>query len=149
MTRKFSTRAIHDGEGWDRKSGAHNTPIYQTATFSFQKAEEMAEAVMNPLDSFFYSRTANPTTAALEAKMASLENTEAALVTSSGMAAVAISILISAKAGEHVVVTNDLFVISRQFFEDDCHQSAAYLRLQGAGRSADHRRPAALGGLPV
>ena len=120
MSRKFSTRAIHDGEGWDRKSGAHNTPIYQTATFSFEKAEEMAEAVMNPLDSFFYSRTANPTTAALEAKMASLESTEDALVTSSGMAAVAISVLISAKAGDHLVVTNDLFVISRQFFEDEC-----------------------------
>ena len=121
MTRKFSTRAIHDGEGWDRSSGAHNTPIYQTATFSFEKAEEMADAIMNnPLDSFFYSRTANPTTAALEAKMASLEATESALVTSSGMAAVAISILISAKAGDHVVVTNDLFVISRQFFEQDC-----------------------------
>ena len=120
MTRKFSTRAIHDGEGWDRQSGAHNTPIYQTATFSFEKAEEMAEAVMNPLDSFFYSRTANPTTAALEAKMASLEGTESALVPSSGMAAVAIAILISAKAGDHLVVTNDLFVISRQFFEDDC-----------------------------
>ena len=120
MNRKFLTRAIHDGEGWDRGSGAHNTPIYQTATFSFEKAEDMAEAVMDPLNSFFYSRTANPTTAALEAKMASLEGTEAALVTSSGMAAVAISILISAKAGDHVVVTNDLFVISRQFFEEDC-----------------------------
>ena len=120
MTRKFSTRAIHDGEGWDRQSGAHNTPIYQTATFSFEKAEEMADAVMNPLDSFFYSRTANPTTAALETKMASLEGTESALVPSSGMAAVAIAILISAKAGDHLVVTNDLFVISRQFFEDDC-----------------------------
>ncbi len=120
MTQKFSTRAIHAGEGWDRSSGAHNTPIYQTATFSFEKAEEMADAIMNPLDSFFYSRTANPTTAALEAKMASLEGTESALITSSGMAAVAISILISAKAGDHVVVTNDLFVISRQFFEDDC-----------------------------
>ena len=121
MTRKFSTRAIHAGEGWDRGTGAHNTPIYQTATFSFEKAEEMADAIMkNPLDSFFYSRTANPTTAALEAKMASLEGTESALITSSGMAAVAISILISAKAGDHVVVTNDLFVISRQFFEDDC-----------------------------
>ena len=120
MTRKFSTRAIHAGEGWDRSSGAHNTPIYQTATFSFEKAEEMADAIMNPLDNFFYSRTANPTTAALETKIASLENTESALVTSSGMAAVAISILISAKAGDHVVVTNDLFVISRQFFEDDC-----------------------------
>lgn len=120
MTRKFSTRAIHAGEGWDRRSGAHNTPIYQTATFSFEKAEEMADAIMNPFDHFFYSRTANPTTAALEAKMASLEGTESALVTSSGMAAVAISILISAKAGDHVIVTNDLFVISRQFFEDDC-----------------------------
>jgi methionine-gamma-lyase len=120
MSRKFLTRAIHDGEGWDRGSGAHNTPIYQTATFSFDKAEDMAEAVMDPLNSFFYSRTANPTTAALEAKMASLEGTEAGLVTSSGMAAVAISILISAKAGDHVVVTDDLFVISRQFFEEDC-----------------------------
>lgn len=120
MHRKFLTRAIHDGEGRDRGFGAHNTPIYQTATFSFDKAEDMAEAVMDPLNSFFYSRTANPTTAALEAKMASLEGTEAALVTSSGMAAVAISILISAKAGDHVVVTDDLFVISRQFFEEDC-----------------------------
>jgi len=120
MTRKFSTRAIHDGEGWDESTGAHNTPIYQTATFAFDKAEDMAAAVMDPLSSFFYSRTANPTTAALEKKMASLEGMEAALVTSSGMAAVAISILISAKAGDHVIVTDDLFVISRQFFEQDC-----------------------------
>ena len=80
--RKFSTRAIHDGEGPDRATGAHNTPIYQTATFSFDKAEDMAAAVMDPMSSFFYSRTANPTTAALEKKMASLEGTEAALVTS-------------------------------------------------------------------
>ncbi len=120
MTRKFLTRAIHAGEGRDPSTGAHNTPIYQTATFSFDKAEDMAAAVMDPLASFFYSRTANPTTAALEEKMASLEGTEAALVTSSGMAAVAISILISAKSGDHVIVTNDLFVISRQFFEEDC-----------------------------
>jgi len=49
MTRKFSTRAIHDGERPDRATGVHNTPIYQTATFSFDKAEDMAEAVMNPL----------------------------------------------------------------------------------------------------
>lgn len=121
MARKFSTRAIHDGEGWDKSTGAHNTPIYQTATFSFETAEDMAAAIMDhPLESFFYSRTANPTTAALEKKMASLEGAQAALVTSSGMAAVAISVLISARAGEHVIVTNDLFVISRQFFEKDC-----------------------------
>lgn len=128
MTRHFLTRAIHEGEGPDTKTGAHNTPIYQTATFSFERAEEFAEAIeiavdpdrMNPLDTHFYSRTSNPTNAALEQKLASLEGAEAALVTSSGMSAVAISILISAKSGDHVLVTNDLFVISRQFFEQDC-----------------------------
>ena len=120
MKRRFSTRAIHDGEDRSFGSTAHNTPIFQTATFAFETAEEMAEAVMDPLSSFFYSRTANPTTAALEQKIASLEGMEEALVTSSGMAAVALSIMISAKAGDHIIVTDDLFVISRQFFEKDC-----------------------------
>jgi len=120
MDRKFSTRAIHAGEAPDQTTGAHNTPIYQTATFSFEKTEDMAAAIMDPLSSFFYSRTANPTTAALEEKLASLEGAESALVTSSGMAAVTISIMISARAGDHIIVTNDLFVISRQFFEQDC-----------------------------
>ena len=128
MMRNFSTRAIHEGEGRDVATGAHNTPIYQTATFSFERAEDFAAAIelavdpdrQSPLDNYFYSRTSNPTNAALEKKLASLEGAEAALVTSSGMAAVAISIMISAKAGDHVLVTNDLFVISRQFFEQDC-----------------------------
>ena len=128
MTQSFSTKAIHEGEGTDNTTGAHNTPIYQTATFSFERAEDFAAAIelavdpdrMNPLDSFFYSRTGNPTNAALEAKLAALESAETALVTSSGMSAVAISIMISAKSGDHVLVTNDLFVISRQFFEQDC-----------------------------
>ena len=128
MTRSFLTRAIHEGEGPDTKTGAHNTPIYQTATFSFDRAEDFAAAIelaidpdrMNPLDNFFYSRTSNPTNAALEQKLASLEGAEASLVTSSGMSAVAISIMISAKSGDHVIVTNDLFVISKQFFEQDC-----------------------------
>ena len=128
MTRRFLTRAIHEGEGPDTKTGAHNTPIYQTATFSFERAEEFAEAIeiavdpdrMNPVDQHFYSRTSNPTNAALEQKLASLEGAEAALVTASGMSAVTIAILISAKSGDHVIVTNDLFVISRQFFEQDC-----------------------------
>ena len=61
MTQSFSTKAIHEGEGGDNTTGAHNTPIYQTATFSFERAEEFAAAIelavdpdrMNPLDSFF------------------------------------------------------------------------------------------------
>jgi len=116
----FATRAIHAGEGSDPATNAHNTPIYQTATFTFGSAEEMAAAIAEPFDNFFYSRTGNPTPAALERKLASLEGAEEAAVTSSGRAAVSAAVLASARAGDHLIVAGDVFVISRQFFEQDC-----------------------------
>jgi methionine-gamma-lyase len=56
----------------------------------------------------------------LEKKLAVLEGSEAAVVTASGMAAVSIAVMITAKSGDHILVDNDLFVISRLFFEQDC-----------------------------
>ena len=117
---RFSTRAIHAGEGSDPTTGAHNTPIYQTATFTFETGESLSAAIEKPFDNFFYSRSGNPTTAALEAKLASMEGTEAALATSSGMAAVTIAVMISAQQGDHILVDEDLFVVSRIFFTEDC-----------------------------
>lgn len=116
----FATRAIHAGEARDPATNAHNTPIYQTATFTFGSAEEMAAAMAEPFDNFFYSRNGNPTPAALERKLASLEGAEEAAATSSGMAAVSTAVLASARSGDHLIVANDVFVISRQFFEQDC-----------------------------
>ncbi len=120
LNKKFSTLAIHAGESRDPVTNAHNTPIYQTATFSFETAEEMIGAIAEPLDHFFYSRTGNPTTAVLEKKLAVLEDSEDALVTASGMAAVSIAAMISARVGDHILVDEDLFVISREFFSKDC-----------------------------
>ncbi|HLT21557.1 MAG TPA: PLP-dependent aspartate aminotransferase family protein [Thermomicrobiales bacterium] len=116
----FATRAIHAGEGRDPATNAHNTPIYQTATFTFGSAEEMAAAMAEPFDNFFYSRTGNPTPAALEKKLAALEGAEDVVATSSGMAAVATAVLASVKSGDHLIVSSDVFVISRQFFEQEC-----------------------------
>jgi methionine-gamma-lyase len=116
----FATAAIHAAEKRDPATNAHNTPIYQTATFTFETAEQLIDAIANPLDNFFYSRTGNPTTSVLEQKLAILEGAEEALVTSSGMAAVSIATMICARAGDHVLVDADLFVISREFFSKDC-----------------------------
>lgn len=118
--KNFATLAIHAGESRDKSTNAHNTPIYQTATFSFETAEEMIGAIAEPLDHFFYSRTANPTVAALEKKLAALEGAEESLATSSGMAAVSIAVMLYAKNGDHILVDDDLFVISREFFTQDC-----------------------------
>lgn len=118
--KKFSTNAIRAAEKQDPTTNAHNTPIYQTATFTFETAEQLTAAIEAPFDNFFYSRTGNPTTAVLEEKLAILEGTETAVVTSSGMAAVVIAVMISAQAGDHLLVDEDLFVISREFFTKDC-----------------------------
>ena len=68
--RGFATRAIHAGEAPDPVTHAHNTPIYATATFAFDTAAEKEDAVDRAMAgdpaAFFYSRTGNPTTRALE-----------------------------------------------------------------------------------
>ena len=120
VNQQFGTLAIRAGEKRDPTTNAHNTPIYQTATFTFETAEQLTAAIDSPWDNFFYSRSGNPTTAVLEAKLAALEGAEASLVTSSGMGAVALSVMICAQAGDHILVDEDQFVISREFFTKDC-----------------------------
>lgn len=102
--KRFATRAIRAGEERDPSTNAHNTLIYQTATFSFETAKALTAAIDAPFDNYFYSRTAKSTTAVLETKLAALEGAEAALVTSSGMGAVALVVMICAEAADPILV---------------------------------------------
>ncbi len=119
----FATRAIHAGERPDPTTRAHNTPIYATATFAFDTAEEKEDAVDRAMagdpTAYFYSRTANPTNRALEEKIASLEGAEDAVVSASGMAAVAATLFAHLGAGDHLIVGDELFVITRVLLEED------------------------------
>jgi cystathionine beta-lyase/cystathionine gamma-synthase len=121
--RGFATRAIHAGEGPDPVTHAHNTPIYATATFAFDTAAEKEDAVDRAMAgdpaAYFYSRTGNPTTRALEEKLASLDGAEDAIVAASGMACVSSTLLAHLGSGDHVVVGDELFVITRVLLEDD------------------------------
>jgi methionine-gamma-lyase len=119
----FATRAIHAGERPDPVTHAHNTPIYATATFAFDTAAEKEDAVDRAMAgdpaAYFYSRTGNPTTRALEEKLASLDGSEDAVVAASGMACVSSTLLAHLGSGDHVVVGDELFVITRVLLEDD------------------------------
>ncbi len=119
----FATRAIHAGERPDPTTRAHNTPIYATATFAFDTAAEKEDAVDRAMawdpTAYFYSRTANPTNRALEEKIASLEGAEDAVVSASGMAAVSATLLAHLGAGDHVIVGDELFVITRVLLDED------------------------------
>ncbi|MDQ6781631.1 MAG: cystathionine gamma-synthase [Candidatus Eremiobacteraeota bacterium] len=97
---EFATKAIHVGQDPDPTTGATIVPIYQTSTYT--------QAAPGSHLGFDYSRSANPTRRALEQCLASLENAQHGLCFSSGMAATA-AVLNICSAGDHVVVSDDLY----------------------------------------
>lgn len=99
----FGTKAIHAGTEPDELYGALSTPIYQTSTFCFHSVEEGSQKFSKEIPGFVYSRAGNPTTAALEKKLAVLEGGEACVTTSSGMGAVGSVLVALLKAGDHVI----------------------------------------------
>src|SRR5580693_4780510 len=100
------TEAVHGGADLAKKNGPLSTPIYQTSTFEVTDMLEQVRAT--PTDSY-YTRYGNPTNTAAENAIAELEGTDAALLFSSGMAAITTSILALIKAGDHIVAQRDIY----------------------------------------
>ncbi|MGD1061103.1 MAG: aminotransferase class I/II-fold pyridoxal phosphate-dependent enzyme [Methanomassiliicoccales archaeon] len=107
--RAVATRAVHAGDMLDNEHGAVNTPIYQTSTFFFPTEDRSTWDGKVPEGTYIYSRYGNPTIAAAEKKLASLECGEGAIVFSSGMAAITSTILSIVGKGDHVVTIEDLY----------------------------------------
>src|SRR5579872_45829 len=97
---RFSTRAIHTGQDADPATGATIVPIYQTSTYT--------QTAVGEHKGFDYSRTVNPTRVALERQLASLEDAKFCSAFASGMAAASATLNLLS-AGDHVVVTDDLY----------------------------------------
>jgi methionine-gamma-lyase len=104
----FGTRAIHAGYE-KNEHGALATPIYQTSTFMFESAEQGGKRFALEEEGYIYSRLGNPTNAQLEAKLANLENAEAAVSTASGIGAITSALWVSLSAGDHVVAAKTLY----------------------------------------
>ena len=105
---KFNTKVIHAGVEPDPATGAIMTPIYQTSTYV---QEEIGKH-----KGFEYSRTGNPTRAALEASIASLENAKFGACFGSGLAAID-CIIKMLNPGDEVISTNDLYGGSYRIFK--------------------------------
>src|SRR6202790_890568 len=100
------TEAVHGGSNLAKKNGPLATPIYQTSTFEVTDMQEQMRATPTDL---YYTRYGNPTNTAAERAIAELEGTDAALLFSSGMAAITTSILALVKAGDHIVAQRDIY----------------------------------------
>jgi O-acetylhomoserine (thiol)-lyase len=105
----FRTRALHAGGVPDATTGARAVPIYQTTSFVFSDTSDAANLFALQKYGNIYSRIGNPTVAALEERIASLEGGIGAVATSSGMAAEFITFAALVGAGDHVVAAASLY----------------------------------------
>lgn len=107
--RGLSTRAVHGGTAPDPATGARITPIYQTASYVFDDTDHAAR--LFDLDEFgqIYSRITNPTVAALEGKMVSLDGGVGATACASGHAAQFIALLPLMQSGDEIVASRFLY----------------------------------------
>jgi len=115
---RLSTLAIHAGEEEFSPPGAVTTPIYQTSTFAFRNTAEVIEYQKGNSSKYLYTRYGNPTVRVVEKKMAALEGGEAALVVSSGMAAVSTLALTLASSGDEIISTEPVYGGTFHLFKD-------------------------------
>ncbi len=105
---KWDTRLIHDGQSPDPLTGSVNPPVYLTSTY--------AQSSPGKAKGFVYSRTGNPTRAALERVLGRLEGGVGALAFSSGLAA-ASALFMAYPAGSRIVAGDDLYAGTRRLLD--------------------------------
>ena len=104
----FATRQIHAGKV-ENAAGSLCAPIYQTSTFAFSTVEQGGARFAGQEGGYIYTRLGNPSLAAVEAKLASLEGGEAAIAAASGMGAISSALWSAVVGGDEIVADETLY----------------------------------------
>jgi len=132
---KFETRSVHSGYQPDPTTKSVAVPIYQTVAYAFDSAQHGADLFDLKVAGNIYTRIMNPTNDVLEKRVASLEGGIAALVVSSGQAAVTYAIQTIAEAGDNIVSSTALYGGTYNLFAHTLPQLGITTRF------ADHTDP--------
>ena len=108
--KKYAQETICIQGGYEPKNGEPRIlPIFQSTTYKYDEADEVAKLFDLEAAGHMYSRISNPTVEALEKKIAEMEGGVGAMATSSGQAANLIAVLTICNAGEHVLAMSNLY----------------------------------------
>jgi cystathionine beta-lyase len=113
-----ATAVAHLGRDPRRHLGAVNTPVYRATTILFETVAELEAAERGEYPGFMYGLDGLPTVTDLQAAMAALEGGYAALAVPSGLAAITLALLGTARAGDHVLVTDAVYGPTRRFCDN-------------------------------
>ncbi len=105
---KINTKCVQSG--YEPQNGEPRVvPVSMSTTFKYDSTQTVGDLFDLKADGFFYTRLANPTTAAVEKKIADLEGGTAAMLTSSGQAATTLSVLNLASSGDKIVSSSEIY----------------------------------------
>ena len=113
----FATRSVHAGYNSNDHEGALNPPIVMSSTFTFDTVAQGAGRFSGEQPGHFYSRISNPTQAILEARLADLEEGEAALATASGMGAITATLWTLLAPGDQLLVDKTVYGCTFAFMQ--------------------------------
>ena len=113
-----ATKQVHAGYRSGVPQNTAVVPIYQSSAYEFESFQAASDIFALKATGNLYSRTGNPTNAALEARVASLDRGVAALATGSGQSAVALSLLALVRGGQHIVASSHLYGGSVDLLDD-------------------------------
>ena len=115
---KFETLQQHAGQVPDPATGARAVPIYQTTSYVFENTQDGEDQFGLKKPGFIYSRLANPTWDVLEKRIAALEGGTVALATATGAAAISLSLINLAGAGDEIIAAPTLYGGTVELFTD-------------------------------
>jgi O-acetylhomoserine (thiol)-lyase len=114
---RFDSLLVHGGLE-PGPSGATAVPIVQSSSFAYGSAEALEDVFRGRAVGQVYTRIGNPTTEALEKRLALLEGGGAAIATASGMAAITTAVLTILRAGDEILSSSSLFGGTFSLFRD-------------------------------
>jgi O-acetylhomoserine (thiol)-lyase len=115
--KSFTTRSLNIPFPKKDPHNALAMPIYESVAFEFSSAEDIAANFRGELPAHTYSRTSNPTVEYFETKIKMLTGAHHAVAVSSGMAAIASTIMAICKQGDNIISGNHLFGQSLSLFD--------------------------------
>jgi O-acetylhomoserine (thiol)-lyase len=109
MSNQLATQALHAGHDASTSKGTQAVPIYQTTSYVFNDSDHAANLFSLAESGYIYTRLNNPTNDVLEQRLAAMEGGVAAVATASGTAAIATTLMVILKTGDHIVASNSLY----------------------------------------
>lgn len=113
---KPATRAVHGPD--EPGEGDLALPVRRSSVFAHESVDHLKAVIAGSEAGWYYSRSGNPTVAAVERKLAHLEGASEAVLAGSGMGAITSTLLALTRSGARVVATADLYGTTLSFVRD-------------------------------